>query len=514
MDRRVMTMLLLLMTVTMMVSSWCVMGVTGYYRGGEEEEEEWGEEERGGGGGERKGVFVLDKWEEVVRTDAGVVRVVASPLLRGFHSCSGSDSDLGRLGGVGVRHGLMHIGFIFMEPNTLFVPQYLDSSLILFVRKGEVKVGWIHEDALVEKQLKMGDIIHIHAGSTFYMVNTGKGQRLQIICSIDASESIGLSPYQAFYVGGGAYPRSVLTGFDPATLATAFNVTEKELYTFLGAQTKGPIVYINSEVAERTPWWTSIGRGLVNTKTRDDSSDRYVSEETDEVDNGPWTWRKLLNKMLRVSSDNEDRRNKKGKPVQAPDPYNLYDRDPDYRNNYGWTIALDEHDYAPLKHSDIGVYLVNLTAGSMLTPHVNPRATEYGIVLGGSGRIQVVYPNGSTAMNVKVAEGDLFWIPQFLPFCQIASRSGPMEFFGFTTSAARNRPQFLIGASSVLRTMLGPELAAAFGISEARLRDAVEAQREAVIIPSWPEKRKKGRKGRREEEREEGEPSLIFKEVV
>lgn len=53
---------------------------------------------------------------------------------------------------------------------------------------------------MVERRLKMGDIIHIAAGSTFYMVNTGKGQRLQIICSIDTSESLGLGlglgPYQ------------------------------------------------------------------------------------------------------------------------------------------------------------------------------------------------------------------------------------------------------------------------------------------------------------------------------
>ena len=34
------------------------------------------------------------------------------------------------------REGLMHIGFIAMEPKTLFVPQYLDSSITLFVRRG------------------------------------------------------------------------------------------------------------------------------------------------------------------------------------------------------------------------------------------------------------------------------------------------------------------------------------------------------------------------------------------
>jgi hypothetical protein len=30
----------------------------------------------------------------------------------------------------------MHVGFITMEPKTLFVPQYLDSNIVLFVRRG------------------------------------------------------------------------------------------------------------------------------------------------------------------------------------------------------------------------------------------------------------------------------------------------------------------------------------------------------------------------------------------
>ncbi|KAF6163552.1 hypothetical protein GIB67_002557 [Kingdonia uniflora] len=46
---------------------------------------------------------------------------------------------------------------------------------------------------------------------------------------------------------------------------------------------------------------------------------------------------------------------------------------------------------------------------------------------------------------------------------EIASRSGPMEFFRFTTSARKNWPQFLVGTRSILQTMKGPELAMAFG---------------------------------------------------
>ena len=118
----------------------------------------------------------------------------------------------------------------------------------------------------------------------------------------------------------------------------------------------------------------------------------------------------------------------------------------------------------------------------MMAPHINPRATEYGIVLRGYGRIHVVFPNGSSAMDAEIREGQVFFLPRYFPFCQIASRSGPLEFFGFTTSARKTRPHFLAGASSILRTMMSPELAAGFGMTEKALRRIVDAQGDAVIL--------------------------------
>ncbi|GAB2220790.1 hypothetical protein Droror1_Dr00008463 [Drosera rotundifolia] len=120
----------------------------------------------------------------------------------------------------------------------------------------------------------------------------------------------------------------------------------------------------------------------------------------------------------------------------------------------------------------------------MMAPHLNPTATEYGIVLHGTGTIQIVYPNGTLALNTKVREASVFWVPRYFPFCQIASKSGPFEFFGFTTSSYRNSPQFLVGANSILQTMRGSEFAAAFGLTTERFREIVDAQRESVIIPT------------------------------
>lgn len=86
----------------------------GLYR---EEKEDWrGDSEETQTGREQEW-FMLQDSKRVVKTDAGDMRV-----LRNY--------------GGRIMDRPIHIGFITMEPRSLFVPQYIDSSLILFVRTG------------------------------------------------------------------------------------------------------------------------------------------------------------------------------------------------------------------------------------------------------------------------------------------------------------------------------------------------------------------------------------------
>lgn len=62
-------------------------------------------------------LFLMKKSKLVIKTSAGKMRV--------FESYGGKASE---------RH--LHIGFITMEPKSLFIPQYIDSTLIVFVRSG------------------------------------------------------------------------------------------------------------------------------------------------------------------------------------------------------------------------------------------------------------------------------------------------------------------------------------------------------------------------------------------
>ncbi|QCE09313.1 RmlC-like jelly roll fold [Vigna unguiculata] len=167
-----------------------------------------------------------------------------------------------------------------------------------------------------------------------------------------------------------------------------------------------------------------------------------------------------------------------------PRSYNLNKRKPDFENKYGWRVAVDGSQYHPLKSSGIGIYHEYLSAGSMMAPRVNPMATEYGIVVNGSGRVQVLFPNGSNAMDTNITKGDVFFIPSNFPYCEIAHKGESLELLGFTTSAQRNRPVVLVGARSVVRTMEGPELATSFGVSKEEIKHLVSAQHESVILPT------------------------------
>ncbi|XP_075633019.1 vicilin-like seed storage protein At2g28490 [Castanea sativa] len=458
--------------------------------GEEEEEEDWRRErEKREEWSTEEGFLLLDS-KRVVKTDAGEMEVVRSFVGK-------------------IVDRPLHIGFITMEPKTLFIPQYLDSGLVIFIRRGEAKIGLIYKDELGERWLKTGDVYHIPAGSAFYLVNTAEGQKLHIICSIDPSEGLGVGTFQSFFIGGGTYPQSVLAGFEPETLSRAFNISYAEVRDLFRLK-RGPIIYLNDSHSSSP--WPKIRQMKEHARLMDSHEEPAQKEEQ------TWSWRKLLNSMLGMETENKKRDDRgtsdKGKG-KTPDSYNLYDRHPDFSNDYGWSVALDKHDYSPLKHSGIGIYLVNLTAGAMMAPHVNPTATEYGIVLRGSGTIQIVFPNGTNAMSSEIAEGDVFFVPRYFPFCQIASRSGPLEFFGFTTSARKNRPQFLAGSNSLIRAMLGPELAASFGITLERLQAIDAAQPDGVILPPETEIKRREEplppdtKTKRREDEHAREPNVI-----
>lgn len=129
-----------------------------------------------------------------------------------------------------------------------------------------------------------------------------------------------------------------------------------ELREIMTRQQSGPIVYLSDSHAP------SIWSKFLDLKQHQRLAHlkrivHFEKELAQEEEQSSWSFRKFLISIFGEGNRGSDDRRNKG-----PDSYNLYDRKPDFKNDYGWSTALDEHDYRPLRHSDTGVYLVNLTA--------------------------------------------------------------------------------------------------------------------------------------------------------
>lgn len=125
-----------------------------------------------------------------------------------------------------------------------------------------------------------------------------------------------------------------------------------KLTGILSQQQEGPIVYLTESRAPSI--WTKFSQ--LQEQDRLKHLKKLIQEEPNQEEEQPteWSWRKLFDSFF--GSEDKNIKDK------APDCYNIYKRSPDFKNNYGWSIALDGSDDNPLKYSGIGIYLVSLTA--------------------------------------------------------------------------------------------------------------------------------------------------------
>ncbi|AQL09064.1 Vicilin-like seed storage protein [Zea mays] len=212
---------------------------------------------------------------------------------------------------------------------------------------------------------------------------------------------------------------------------------------------------------------------------------------------------------------------------------------------------MTSKDLDALHGSSIGMFMVNLTTGSMMGPHWNPKATEIAIVTEGSGIVQTVCPSSSSSSSspsggssgdhhhghkrrggpggrgdegegeggrarwqcrnsvFRVKEGDVFVVPRFHPMAQMSFNDDSFVFVGFSTHMGQNHPQFLAGKGSVLQAIGKKVLALALGQRDPTAVDKLlSAQRESTILPCVScaeELAEKEKEEEREREREEKE---------
>ncbi|EYU44671.1 hypothetical protein MIMGU_mgv1a005048mg [Erythranthe guttata] len=350
---------------------------------------------------------------------------------------------------------LLH--FFTLDPNSLFLPVVLHADMVFYVHTGSGKLSWTEEDELRTTDLIRGDVYRLEEGSVFFLqsnLETTKTERQKL-----RIHAIFTDPINALHepiTGPYSSIRDMVLGFDSKVLQAAFNVPAEVIDEILNG-TKPP----------------AIIHGV--TKTKKSTSSWEV--ETQFV-------RALLRGNVYNYNIFETNKKKKKSSVKL---FNLFKESKDFENCNGWSTTVTRKKLSALKGSHIGLFMVNLTTGSMMGPHWNPTATEVAVVLQGRGMVRVVCASVSNETECKnrrfeVEEGDVFVVPRFHPMAQMAFNNGTLVFMGFSSSAKRNHPQYLAGQASVFRTLDRDVLALAFDISNTTLDQLVGPQKDSVIL--------------------------------
>ncbi|CAE5988550.1 unnamed protein product [Arabidopsis arenosa] len=286
-------------------------------------------------------------------------------------------TEFGKISAVQIGDGY-HLQFITLEPNALLLPLLLHSDMVFFVHTGTGILNWIDEESERTLELRRGDVFRLRSGTVFYVHSN---EKLRVYAIFDVGKCLN-DPCLGAY----SSVRDLLLGFDDRTLRSAFAVPEDILRKIREA-TKPPLI-VNA---------------LPRNRTRGSQEDKWQS--------------RLVRLFIRVEDVTDhlamkpivDTNKKKSRT------FNVFEEDPDFENINGRSIVVDEKDLDALKGSRFGVFMVNLTKGSMMGPHWNPSACEISIVLQGEGMIRVVNQqsfssckNNSKNERFMVEEGDHF----------------------------------------------------------------------------------------------------------
>ncbi|RAL52510.1 hypothetical protein DM860_017204 [Cuscuta australis] len=346
----------------------------------------------------------------------------------------------------GIGNGRFHIESITLEPNALFLPVLLQSEMVFYVHTGSGNISWTEESETKQVEVEKGDIYRLEPGTVFYIESSpsSDSEKLRIYAFFANAENDlhepAIRPYSSI--------RDLILGFDKSVLEAAFGVPSEAIEEITEGADPGGIVHGLKKEESRRDREFAFMRALLG-------GNGYV-----------------------VFIPGENKKNKL---------FNVFSNEPDFKNCNGWSTVVTKKQLSALKGIDISVFMVNLTKGSIMGPHWNPRASEFGICLHGQGMVTVVCPSSGNRTSCKnmrfhVEEGDVFAVPRFHPMAQVAFNNDSFVFMGFSTAAKNNHPQYLAGKASVLRTLDRDILSVSLDAKNTTVDKILNQQEQAIIL--------------------------------
>ncbi|KAK8937027.1 hypothetical protein KSP39_PZI012176 [Platanthera zijinensis] len=354
--------------------------------------------------------------------------------------------------------GSYHLEFFTLDTRSLFLPVLLHTDMIFYVHTGRGNVSWIDKKRVKVVHVEEGDIYRLEEGTVFYIQSSEDPNRTKLRIHAIFNTGDDQDDTLADSFTGGAYSSiaDLVRGFDNEVLQSAFGVPADVIKEITRSEKVPPIIHFGikneTESFFAMDWREGILEALAGRTTMD-----YV----------------FRNKR------NEEK------------AFSILKGKRDVENSHGWSTAVTHKEARSLTGSSMGVFMVNLTQGSMIGPHWNPRATEIAIVVKGHGMVQIIMPSAasglgdyksSTTKRFYVKEGDVFVVPRFHPMAQLSFENSSFVFVGFSNNAKKNHPQFLAGKWSVLRTLQKEIMAASFNVKSVTLDDLLTKQKDAVLL--------------------------------
>ncbi|KZV19011.1 vicilin-like antimicrobial peptides 2-2-like [Dorcoceras hygrometricum] len=314
--------------------------------------------------------------------------------------------------GIGAAY-LVH--FFTLEPNSLFLPVILHEHMVFYVQTGSGKLSWAEENELKDVDLKPGDVYRLQAGTVFFLQSNLETEAGRYKLRIHALFADSKDELRESTTGPYSSIRDMVLGFDKKVLHAAFKVSGEVIDELLSGAKPPAIVH-----------------GIP--KTRKKTLEMEIQ---------------FISGLVRSREHNSIQVNKKKR--EKAKLFNLIEGKKDFENDNGWSTTVTGKKLSVLKDTNIGLFMVNLSRGSMMGPHWNPVATEIGVVWQGTGVVRIVC--SSTGVEA-----------------------------GFSTSAKRNHPQFFAGQASVLKTLDREVVSVSFNVSKETLDQLLAPQMDSVIL--------------------------------
>ncbi|XP_009786980.1 vicilin Cor a 11.0101-like [Nicotiana tabacum] len=408
------------------------------YRGreetGEEEEQQYGEQER-----ENPYVFEDQHFITGIKTQHGRIRVLPkfterSKLLKGIEN--------------------YRVAILEANPQTFIVPNHWDADAVLFVAQGRGTLNLVRRGKRNSFNIRAGDVIRVHAGTTAYLINRDNNEKLVIAKLLNPVSTPG--QFEHFFgPGGRENPESFYNAFSSEILESALNVRRDRLQRLFGQQREGVIIR---------------------------ASEEQIRAMSQHEEGGIWPF-----------------------GGESKGSVNLYRQRPLQSNQYGQLYEVDGSHYRQLEDLDISVSLANITQGGMFGPAYSSRATKIAVVVDGEGYFEMACPHlasesgsrgrqsrgseretrigsGYQKVRARLRRGMVVIIPAGHPVVNVASNNQNLQVVCFNINARNNEIVPLAGRNNVMSQLEREAMELGFGIPAREVEEIFRSQQEEFFF--------------------------------